>query len=232
MNPRIPIFTLICLFFCSSLSAQECKGFFPFEPDTKFEMTYFDKKGKVTSISQTTITDITETDGVVEAEVNAVILDKKGEEVSNADYRIECQDDRYEINIENMVNPGLMKAADGMELEVSGDALVFPNDLEVGKQLEDASTDIQVKSSGMKLMTLSFDIKNRKVEAKESVTTDAGTFDCYKISYELNTKAMMVKKKLKVTQWISEGVGIVKEETRNRKGKVESSSELTKFSKG
>jgi len=231
MKAKSLLFLLLMLFVGSSLKAQECKGFFPFEPDTKLEMTYYDKKGKVTSISNMDIVDITETDEIIEAEITASIKDKKGEEVHTADYRITCKDDGYEIDVFNMVNPALMKSSFGMDLDVSGDALIFPSDLSVGKELEDASTVIEVRSSDIKIMTMKLDITNRKVEAKESITTAAGTFDCYKLSYDFNTKFAFVKKKYRIVQWIADGVGVVKEETYGKRGKLESSSALTKFEK-
>jgi len=231
MKTKSLLFLLLTLFVGSSLQAQECKGFFPFEPDTKMEMTFYHKKGKVTSSSNMEILDITEMDGTIEAEINASIKDKKGEEVHTADYRIACKENGYEVDVFNMVNPALMKSSYGMELDMSGDALFFPSDLSVGKELKDASTVIEVRSNDIKVMTMKLDITNRKVEAKESVTTSAGTFDCYKLSYDFNTKFAFVKKKYRIVQWIADGVGVVKEETYNKKGKLESSSALTKLEK-
>jgi len=231
MNSKsILVFLSLC-FLSLSISAQDCSGFFPFEPDTKIEMTQYDKKGRTTSITQTTINDITETDGEVEAEVTAKVLDKKGEEIHEAEYNIACNENGYEIDVTNMLNPALLKSTYGMEVEMSGDALIFPNDLNVGKELEDGSAEIIVSSSGMKIMTMTFNLTNRKVILEESVTTAAGTFDCYKLEYDFNMKMGFVKKKYKVVQWIAEGIGVVKDETYNKKGKLESKSELTKLEK-
>lgn len=231
MKLKSILLILVSVFFVKSINAQECKGFFPFEPDTKLEMTYYDKKGKVSSSSELTIVDITETDGVVEAEVASVVRDKKGEEVTTGNYRVTCKEGGYEMDFSDMLPPDLLKSSYGMELEITGDALEFPNDLSVGKTLNDATTEIEVRSSDIKIMTMKFDISNRKVEAKESVTTPAGTFECYKISYDLNSKVSFMKKKYHIIQWIAEGVGVVKDETYGKKNKLVSSSKLTKFEK-
>ena len=213
------------------MSAQDCNGYFPFEPGTKIEMTQYDKKGRTTSLTQTTIEDITEAEGQVEAEITATVLDKKGEVVNTGSYNITCKENGYEIDVANMLNPAMLKATYGMEVEVTGDALIFPSDLNVGKELEDGSAEIVVSSSGMKMMTMSFTLTNRKVILKESLTTTAGSFDCYKLEYDFNMKLGFIKKNYKVVQWIAEGVGVVKDETYDKKGKLESSSELTKFEK-
>jgi len=48
-------------------------------------------------------------------------------------------------------------------------------------------------------------VKDRKVEAKESITSEAGTWDCYKITYNIESKiAIMgagVPMNLQATEW-------------------------------
>jgi len=214
-----------------SINAQDCNSYFPFEPDTKMEMTYYNKKGKTTSTTEIIVNDITETDGVVEAELTSVVSDKKGEKADAIDFRVKCTGNGYEIDITNMLNPETLKAIEGMEIDMTGDALNYPNDLSVGKTLNDANATIEASTGGVKVLTMKFNITNRKVEAQESVTTKAGTFDCYKITYNFDFKWGIIKKKQKVTQWIADGVGVVKDEIRNKKGKLESTSELTKLEK-
>ncbi len=231
MKTKQFIFSILMLLAGQAIKAQECIGFLPYEPDTEFEMTYYDKKGKVTSKNYTKVNDITEMDGIVQAELSSSVSDKNEEELNTVDFEVICKENGYEIDILNMLNPALVKSTYGMELEIEGDALVFPKELSVGKTLEDASTEIKVSSNDIKLMTIRFDISNRNIEAKETISTSAGTYDCYKLSYEFNSKVAFVKKKYKIIQWIADGVGVVREEMYNKKGKLESYSELTVFKK-
>lgn len=225
---------LFCtIFFCSHfLKAQTCEGFFPFEQDTEMEMTYYDKKGKVSTINQIVVEDIFEEEEGTEVQVATTVKDKKGEEVFSGKYTIKCVEDGYEVDVSNIINPALLKSAYGMELEVDGDAMVFPENLKIGQTLPDASATIDAMSNDIKIMSFKFDITDRKVESKEEVTTPAGTFECYKISYNFNSKILIAKKKYRIVQWVSKDVGLVKEETYNKKGKLDSSAELTKFKKG
>jgi hypothetical protein len=71
---------------------------------------------------------------------------------------------------------------------------------------------------------------SRKVEKKESITTSAGTFECFKIVSESEMK-MMVKKTSKTAVWFAKGVGMVKMESYNKKNEVEASMLLTKLEK-
>lgn len=88
--------------------------------------------------------------------------------------------------------------------------------------------------------------RNRRVEAREKVDTPAGTFDCYKITYELvrptdgfgmgmATMSVSIDGGMviggpgqqaepegeKYADWISPEVGLVKREKYNRRGKLE-----------
>lgn len=77
---------------------------------------------------------------------------------------------------------------------------------------------------------MSFMVTNRKVIGKESVTTPAGTFECYKISYDIATK-MMINMKTKATEWYARGTGLIKSETYSTDGKLMGSNVLTSIKK-
>jgi hypothetical protein len=69
---------------------------------------------------------------------------------------------------------------------------------------------------------------NRKVEALESITTPAGTFECYKLTYDMEIKSM-IKMTVKATQWVARNVGAVKTESFDKNGKLVGYSLLTAF---
>jgi len=71
-------------------------------------------------------------------------------------------------------------------------------------------------------------ITNRKVEAIEDITTPAGTFTCYKISSDVETK-MMMKISIKSVEWYAKNVGTVRTESYNNNGKLTGYTLLTDF---
>lgn len=77
-------------------------------------------------------------------------------------------------------------------------------------------------------MNMSVRMYNRKVEAFESVTTPTGTFDCYKLTYDMDVKSIM-KMTVKATQWVAKNVGAVKTESLDKNGKLVGYSLLTAF---
>jgi hypothetical protein len=117
-----------------------------------------------------------------------------------------------------------------MEAEISGDALEIPNHLSAGETLPDGTMEMKVGSGGITMVNIRMSITNRKVEAEETITTPAGSFDCIRMSQESELK-MLIKKKFKNVVWYAKGVGMVRSENYDSKGKLESYSELTKFEK-
>ncbi|MGN0056736.1 MAG: hypothetical protein ACI363_00515 [Phocaeicola plebeius] len=62
----------------------------------------------------------------------------------------------------------------------------------------------------------------------EEVSTTAGKFACIKISYLQQTKVVLKKETLRITEWYAEGIGLVKREAYTTKGKLHSKTLLTK----
>ncbi|WP_034041520.1 hypothetical protein [Wocania ichthyoenteri] len=224
---KTKIITLICLLFISfsSFSQNTCSTYYPFEQGTKFEITSFNKKGKKESVVNYEITTIENNVATIKTKIS----DDKGKEITSTEYNVTCNGNSVSIDFKSLMNPNLFKQYKDMEMEMSGTNVEFPNDLKVGQTLKDANLKMTINMSGIK-MNMTVDMLNRKVDAKESVTTTAGTFDCFALSYNTEMK-MGMKMSFTIKEWIAEGVGIVKSETYNKKGKPMGYSELTSISK-
>ena len=62
-------------------------------------------------------------------------------------------------------------------------------------------------------------LSHRKVVGKESITTPAGTFDCIKLSYEVQTQILSSVSGSAI-EWYAADVGIVKTVSYNKTGKM------------
>ncbi|WP_142783983.1 TapB family protein [Changchengzhania lutea] len=217
---------LICslLISFSAISQNGCNTYYPFKEGAQFEITSFNKKGKKESVVNYEVTEIN--DGV--ATINTIISDEKGKEITTANYQVTCDGNTVSIDFKSLMNPDLFKQYKDMEIDMSGTNLEFPNHLEIRQALKDASLKMAINMGGMK-MNMSIDMINRMVNAKESITTAAGTFDCFALSYNTEMK-MGLKSTFKIKEWIAEGVGLVKNETYNKNDKLIGYSELTRIS--
>jgi hypothetical protein len=211
--------------------AQDCSAFFPFEKGTSWEFTSYNKKGNMTSVAKQQITMLDEEDGVITAKINSTITDAKGNDPLESFFNMKCVDGVVSFDLMEMLNPSMKEGLSGLEMSFNSEDLAVPSNLQVGASLPDANTEIKAGTNGVTIMTIRFEMTNRKVESREKVTVGAGTFDCYKISYSLVSKTIFTKT-FDAAVWYSEKVGTVKTETYDKKGNLEERSELTKFKRG
>ena len=221
------------LFLVSSTAlSQNCSKYYPMEEGTSFQYTMTNKKGKTEGITDYSITNVENSGGVTTATMNMKFTDEKGKEIFVSDYKLSCTGDVVKIDYNSLVPAQMMKQYTdmGMEMEISGTDIELPNNLSVGQGLDDANVAISIKMTGMN-MNIKVDQLNRIVEKKESVTTPAGTYECYVITQDNVSETMGVKQTMQSKLWLAEGVGMVKQETYNKKGDLMSKSELTSFKK-
>lgn len=156
--------------------------------------------------------------------------DKNNKPTFEGATKVVCKDDAVYMDITNLLGPQT-QAFGKMEVSLAGDGVVLPNTLKAGQKLADSHNEIKLGMNGTPIMTMTFDIREYVVEAEEKVTTPAGTFDCFRTSYQMSSKTMLVNTTVKVVQWFAKGVGVVKSETFDKKGNLDSRMVLQTFTK-
>ena len=101
--------------------------------------------------------------------------------------------------------------------------LNYPANLRVGQTLKGAKYKFSPTVKG--------EVYDRVVEKKEILTTPAGTFDCFLISYKSEGVIYGVPFYRLTKEWYCPQVGIVQTEIYNKKGKLKTKKVLTEFSK-
>jgi hypothetical protein len=199
-------------------------------------MTHYSAKEKVTGKSLSQILSVEDNGGVLTAHIKGTAYDKKGEEITSMNFEYICDDGVLKMDMNKFIPKDMFGGDTDIEFEMEGDYLEFPKSLDVGQSLKDGMINGKMTMEGnpaMANMTLSVKIFNRKVEAKEDITTPAGNFTCFKISYDMesSTKVMGMNNKvnLKGIDYVSEGIGVIKTESYNKKGDLSSYSLLTGY---
>jgi hypothetical protein len=220
---------LIAVFCYSSIAvliAQDCPMFYPDRENTQMEYKQYDKKGGLTGSSVQKITSIKKSATSTEVAIVSMSFDAKGKNIGSANLKARCEGGIFYIDMSNYLNQQSTDAYKDMEMSVEGGNLEMPSGMKAGEALKDGDLKMSFSSGGVTVMNMSVSITNRKVEAVESLTTPAGTFECYKISYDIATK-MMISVKMKGIEWYAKGVGLVKSETYGKDGKLQGSTLLT-----
>lgn len=224
---KILLSFIIGFFAFTAYSQSVCSKYYTFKKGATMQYTLYNKKGKKDGVSTYHVKSVTE-DGDVSKAVMAVnFKDKKGKEVFDIDYKFTCTQNTVKIDYQSMLSSQMLEQYKDMDITITGSDIEVPNDLKVGQNLPDAEVNLSVNMSGMNMKT-TVNTVNRKVEKKETITTPAGTFDCYVIYSEQQTKMMMMNQTFLSRVWLAEGVGMIKEESYNKKGKRISYTELTK----
>ena len=219
------------LFLGAALYAQsDCSMFYPFKEGVKLEYTYFDKKDRLESRAQSTIKMVKTLPNGVEAAITNTLYDKKDKEQFSGEYLVRCEDGVIKMDASSMLNPAMRQSFSNMEVTIEGEDLTIPRKLEVGKQLPDASTNIKAGTGGINIVNMTVNITERKVIGQETISTPAGTFNCYKLTQTTDVK-MMLGKSFTSVEYYAEGVGVVRSETYDHKGDLEGYMVLTKFEK-
>lgn len=217
----------------SAVAQTDCQSYFPFKNGATMEYGSYDKKGELQSQATHKITEVQSAGGALEATVETnVTTNKKDAEPIAGKYKVRCQDNTIFMDMSSMlVGTQATSAISNLEMTMTGDELQIPSKLTVGEALPDATMQMKAASGGVNLVSMTIKMVNRKVEAKETLQTAAGSFEAYKITYQTETK-MLGTKTIDCAIWYTNGVGMVKQESYDKKGKLESKMELLKFEKG
>ena len=225
MKNRIVSLLLAFLAIAGINAQNDCSNFYPLKEGTKFQITSYDKKDKLQTVMDYTVKSFTGDAATMAYEM----YDEKGEMLVTSEYDMTCTSDGISIDFKSLVAPGVFEQYKDMEVDMTGTNLLLPNKLSAGQSLPDADMLMTVKIEPIS-MKLNARVFNRKVEGKETITTPAGTFDCYVITYDHESK-FGIKISGSAKQWLAEGVGLVSQADYDKKGRITSKSVLTKLEK-
>jgi hypothetical protein len=198
------------------------------EKGTVLELRHYDKKAKVSGTTRQEVMDKQAVGGTVSITIKNTFFDKKGKELMTSDLTMECSQGVFRFDMDHYINDEMMAGVKDMEFTIEGDHLEFPAAMKPGDELKEGKISLNVQ--GMPMMNMTTTVYNRKVEAIEQVTTEAGIFECYRISYDVVTDAMIDIESSGI-EWIARDAGAVRTESYNKNGKLVGYTELVKIEK-
>lgn len=209
---------LLCLLFLFSgrVIAQDCTFYFPHKQGAEIVMKSYNEKDKLQSLSKSKVIEIEGNTIKIESEV----FDEKEKPVMKSDYTVACKNGEFVMDLSNYLKGVNMDAYKDMDVKVETEDMHMPANLKVGDVLDDGQMTIKVSNQGFPIMTMMVKVYNRKVEGMESVTTPAGTFECAKITYDIDSKVGF-SISAKGVEWVTKNVGVVRSESYNSKGKMQ-----------
>jgi hypothetical protein len=224
------LITMAGMFISSAIFSQDCYFYYPEMVGAQLVYKHYDKKEKLVSTVSQQVTDYKKTVAGAEATILVKSYDSKDKLTGENTLQVKCEAGIFYFDMEGYLSPETMSAYQDMEVKVNSTNLEVPGIIKVGDKLKDGSLTMDISTNGFKFMTMTVFITDRTVEAEESVTTPAGTFPCFKLSQTVAIKAGF-KMTTKSYDWLSVGVGTVKNESYTTDGDLNSRMELTDIKK-
>ncbi len=187
-----------------NLMAQEKEPFCCVKQGAELKYVTTDAKGNETGTSTTKVTAAAGSDGNYNIAMT-ITLYVNGNQMFNP------------MNVTTTVTDGNASVAlgGGAAIEMTTDVPLIPARLAVGLELGTGS--IVMNMGGIKTTQ---EIHTHKVVGREQLTTPAGTFDCYIVEQTYTAKMAFIKAKGSQKVWYARGIGNVKTETYDKRGKL------------
>ena len=227
------IISVTALVIFISGAAQNCAGYY-YLTNSEVEMTTYDKKAKESGKIVYTISGVNKNGNETTASFLSEMKDEKGKSLSKGAGKYKCSNGSLFIDAKVAMPQEQMAAYKEMDVKADEVFIEYPASLAAGQSLKDVSLKMEVINKGTVFSVITLDQTNRKVEGKESVTSPAGTWECWKITYDGRFRSTIggpsgigVPVNFKSTEWFAPGFGIVKTETYNKNDKLMGSTLIT-----
>lgn len=218
---------ILLLALVGNYTFAQCNEFYVLKKGTSWQISNFNAKGKLQGKTIQKVIEYKETPNGFEATLELTAMDDKGEQYMAGTTTLTCEDGTILFNLEDMLPDEAMKSIESFDVKVDGTNLELPDNIKVGQSLKDAEMNMSVDASPLK-MNFRVSVTDRKVVAQENLSVPAGKFDCFKITQNVHTKTMM-KVESSSIEWYAKGVGMIKSESYNKKGKMVGYSLLTAY---
>jgi len=231
MNKKIIFILLISFVISLNVKSQTCEDYFPLKEGTELVTKNYDKKDKVTGWTKQIIK---KKENTITGSLTTIYVEnwepKSDTATAKGELKYECKNGVLYVDMNAFINQQSMAAYQSMDVQVNSQNMTIPYSVNLNDVLDNGKVDIIIKNAGTQIFTMTTNITNRKVLAIESITTSAGTFDCVKITSDIESK-MLFSVQVTIVEWYSKEVGVVKSENYDKNGKLTGYSVLETLTK-
>lgn len=227
------ILSLLALIAALSVQAQAFRADDPI--GTTLYYGYVDKKGK--TISEATFK-LLDKEKIIEGTVLNILMETVVDG-NPAQVKMKMTYTESEIILDksfimsNTIMDQALKYKD-IRVDASGDNPTIPLKLKVDDELPNFTLSIKIVVPNI-VITTKASTTQRKIVRKEEVITPAGTFEAFVLEEDIfstvNIMGININATGKGTSWVVPGMGIVKQDNTNKKGKSTGGYQLIKIVK-
>ena len=215
MKKRFGILVALSLFISIGLSAQ--KPFFMNKEGMVLTFDNKDAKKKVTAYSIMTVTKVEgdAANGAISYE--SMVLDAKKKPMLSKPIVMNVKI----VNGAVHLDPAALVGTFSEGMQVTGGSMMLPGNLSVGDTFDDYSVNIAI---GPIKSTSAF--SNIKATAEETLDVAGTSIECIVVECVVSSRVMGIKSETKQKTWYARNIGIVKQETYDKKDKIFTTQDL------
>jgi len=213
---------------------QDCSQYLLLQNNKTIETTIYNKKNEPVGKRVSTVSNVTNSGGATTATINTQMFDKKGNSTGTSTSNMKCTGGVFQLDMKLILPEGPAEKMSSAKVTGGEGIVEYPAGMKAGDTLR--SANLVLSNSNLPPppaggapgppppplfggSNLSMVIWDRKVEGQESVTTPAGTWNCFKISYKSRVSyrsgPLPVNHTADVTEWYAPGVGVIKTESKD-----------------
>ncbi len=217
---RVLYTILILLSISSSSFAQRDNTFLPSKRNFKIKYVTYDCKDRREYSEVWQLIGKSKQNKLIQYNIESEITTRK-QNTFYQYFRLVSKDSIFYIGSERYLNPIKLDSYQRMVIKINSDSVAIPIRPKIGQMLPEATCQACIlRGTGSVLMSMNVLLVNRTVDAIESISTPAGTFNCYKIATEKISYSGIRKRKTKLFEWYSINVGLVRMEEYHSNGKL------------
>ena len=216
-NLRFLVMMVVSLLMVMGTAAQE--PFFLHKEGVKLIYADKDKKGKINSYSETTATKVTGDVDNCTVTYSMMVMDKKKTPILKQPMTqtFEVKNGTVTYDPKSLVG----QVMEGMQVTVTGTLFQLPSNVKVGDTFGDYT--ITMNLAGIKTNT---EVTDVEAVAEETLDVNGTSIDCVVIENTTVSKVIGIKQTAVQKIWYGHGIGPVKTNMYNKKGKLLTSQEL------
>ena len=157
------IITLITVIICSSLTfGQECDTYLLLNEGASFEYTNYDKKGKALTVGNHQAVTVDNAGDKFTSQIKLDVKDIKKGDTFTMEYDVGCEDGILSIDMSRFFDSSQLMQYEGADfnIDIEGDMLYFPRELNEGEELNDGHITIKVNKDGFTFVTMTMTVLN------------------------------------------------------------------------
>jgi len=192
--------------------SQSC-DFYLVQSNKTIEVSFKNKKGKDAGKQVYTVSNVAKSGNTTTATVNSEFFTDKGKSASKATNNVKCTNGVLMMDMKLFIPSPQQEQMGTAAASASDVYLEYPVEMKEGDVLKDGDFSMDFKNSGGMAGNVAVSITERKVLGKESVTTPAGTWECFKISSKNKITIKLIINipiRADVIEWYAPGFGVVK----------------------